>query len=132
VPSEHLVDQRLVAHPPPARLLAELIEHARIDTDRDQFSGEQAKAFLASLKTQREAIEGELGYPLEWEELPSRRDCRIASYFNDVDPENEADWLRQHEWLAKRLNDLHRVLAPRVKTLEAVQPDDPLTPSASV
>ena len=83
-------------------------------------SGEQAKAFLASLKTQREAIERELGYVLEWEELPSRRDCRVASYFNDVDPENEADWPRQHEWLAKRLNDLHRVLAPRVRTLEAV------------
>ena len=57
-------------------------------------------------------------YPLEWEELPSRRDCRIASYLNSVDPEDEADWPRQHEWLAKRLNDFHRVLAHRVKALE--------------
>jgi hypothetical protein len=86
-------------------------------------SGEQAKGFLTSLKTQREAIERELGYALEWEELPSRRDCRIACYFNQVDPENEADWPRQHEWLAKRLNDLHRVLASRVKTLATVPAD---------
>ena len=35
-------------------------------------SGEEAKGFLASLKGQREAIEGELGYHLEWEELPAR------------------------------------------------------------
>ena len=28
-----------------------------------------------------------------------------------VDPENKADWARQHEWLAGHLNDLHRVLA---------------------
>ncbi len=95
-------------------------------------SGDQAKGFIASLKAQREQIERELGYPLEWEELPARRDSRIACYLSDVDPENESDWPRQHEWLAKRLNDMHRVLAPRVKTLEAVQqPDDPFRHGAS-
>jgi hypothetical protein len=36
---------------------------------------------------------------------------------NDVDPEDEADWPRQHQWLAKRLNDFHRVFANRVKAL---------------
>ena len=87
-------------------------------------SGEEAKGFLASLKGQREAIEGELGYHLEWEELPARRDCRVACYLNDVDPENEVDWTRQHEWLAQHLNDLHRVLAPRVRTLEATLPPE--------
>lgn len=87
-------------------------------------SGDQAKGFLATFKTQREQIERQLGYPMEWEELPARRDCRIACYLNQVDPEDEADWPRQHEWLAKRLNDLHRVLGPRVKTLEVAQPPD--------
>lgn len=96
-------------------------------------AGDQAKAFLAALKAQSEAIERELGYSLEWEELPSRRDCRIACYLNEVDPENAADWPRQHEWLAKRLNDLHRVLASRVKVLEVTRPpDDQLARSASV
>ena len=87
-------------------------------------SGEEAKGFLASLKGQCEAIEEELGYQLEWEELPARRDCRVACYLNDVDPENKADWARQHEWLAGHLNDLHRVLAPRVRTLEATLPPE--------
>ena len=87
-------------------------------------SGEEAKRFLASLNGQREAIEGELGYHLEWEELPARRDCRVACYLNDVDPENEVDWPSQHEWLARHLNDLHRVLAPRVRTLEATLPPE--------
>lgn len=81
-------------------------------------SGDLAKSFFALLRGQQEAIERELGYPLEWEELPSRRDCRIASYLSAVDPEDEADWPRQHQWLAKRLNDLHRVLAQRVRALE--------------
>jgi len=82
-------------------------------------SGDQAKRYFALLRGQREAIERELGYNLEWQELPSRRDCRIASHLNNVDPEAETEWPRQHEWLAKRLNDLHRVFSQRVKTLEA-------------
>jgi hypothetical protein len=82
-------------------------------------SGDRAKAYLGLLKSQKDAIEQELGYPLAWEELPSRRDCRIACYLNEVDPEEETDWPRQHEWLAKRLNDLHRVFIHRVAALDA-------------
>ena len=58
-------------------------------------SGDRAKAFFGLLKDQKVPIEQELGYPLEWEELPSRRDCRVSSYLNEADPENEADWPRQ-------------------------------------
>lgn len=80
---------------------------------------EQAKAFFGLLKAQKEAVEKELGYPLEWEELPSRRDSRIAIYNNGVDPDNDSDWAIQHQWLAKHLNDFHRVLAARVGALDA-------------
>ena len=82
-------------------------------------AGDRAKAFFGLLKRQRDAIERELGFPLEWEELPSRRDCRISSYLNDVDPEDEADWPRQLGWLAKRLNDLHRAFSERLSALDA-------------
>lgn len=82
-------------------------------------AGDRAKAFFGLLQRQKEAVERELGFSLEWEELPSRRDCRISSYLNDVDPEDDADWPRQHEWLAKRLNDMHRVFAQRVRVLDA-------------
>lgn len=84
-------------------------------------SGENAKAFFGLLEQQKDAIEQELGYPLEWEELPRGTDSRIATYFSDVDPEDDSDWPRQHAWLAQRLNEMHRVFAPRVKTLD---PDD--------
>ncbi len=90
-------------------------------------SGDHAKAFFGLLERQKSVIEQELGYPLEWEDLPTRQDCRISSYLNDVDPEDEADWPRQHEWLAKRLNDMHRVFSHRVRALDADnwQPDEP-------
>ena len=81
-------------------------------------AGESAKPLFAMLMEQKEEIEQELGYRLEWEELPAKRDCRICSYLEGVDPEDESDWPRQHEWLAKRLNDLHRVFANRVRSLD--------------
>jgi hypothetical protein len=83
-------------------------------------SSAEAKRYFAVLHKQREAIERELGYELEWEELPAKRDCRIACYLNDVGPENQSDWPHQHEWLAKHLNDLHRVFAQRVRALELI------------
>lgn len=79
---------------------------------------ENAKAFFHELLKQKDAIEAELGYPLLWEELPNRRDSRISVVLDDVDPEDEADWPRQHQWLAQKLNDFHRVFANRVKTLD--------------
>jgi hypothetical protein len=85
-------------------------------------SGDEAKSYFRLLREQRETIEHELGYALEWEELPDGRDSRIATYLNAVDPEDQADWPRQHEWLAKRLNDLHRVLANRVRVLDISAP----------
>lgn len=82
-------------------------------------SGHKAKAFFFLLREQQEAIEQALGYALEWEELPARRDCRISAYLNDVDPEDETDWRRQHDWLAAKLNDMHRVFLGRVRALNA-------------
>ena len=79
--------------------------------------GEQAKTTMRRLKLQQEAIEQEFGAPLDWDEAPSRRDCRVACLL-DADPEDETDWPRQHEWLANRLNDLHRVFARRVSVLD--------------
>ncbi len=81
-------------------------------------TGDRAKAFFGLLENQKAEIEKQLGYPLEWQELPEAEACRIACYLNDVDPADQADWPRQHEWLAKRLNEMHVVFAPRVKALE--------------
>jgi Domain of unknown function (DUF4268) len=80
--------------------------------------GAPAKTYFGLLKNQQAEIERELGYPLEWQELPEGQDSRIAIFLNDADPADEADWSRQHDWLVKRLNEMHRVLAPRVQNLE--------------
>jgi hypothetical protein len=81
-------------------------------------SSDKAKAFFNLLEAQKDQIERELGFALDWEELPEGKDSRIVVSLDDADPENEADWTRQHEWLARRLNEMHRVLAPRVRLLD--------------
>jgi hypothetical protein len=81
--------------------------------------GTNAKAFFGLLGEHAGAIEKELGYPLSWEELQAS--SRIAVYLDDVDPDDETDWPRQHEWLAEHLNEFHRVFSPRIESLD---PDD--------
>ena len=70
------------------------------------------------LKRQKEKIEKELGYPLEWGvQKPQSRDKIIGCYFSGADPEDESDRHSQHKWLARHLNDLHRAFAPRLQNL---------------
>ena len=82
-------------------------------------SNPHAKAFFHLLHAQKAQLQAELCYPLDWEELPEGKDTRISAPLNDTDPENRADWPRQHEWLVARLNDFYRVFAGRVKSLIA-------------
>ena len=80
-------------------------------------SGTNANKRFDLLEQQKDDIERELDYPLEWEELPTKRDCRIAYYLQEADPWDETDWPGQHEWLAEHLNKMHNVFSGRVKNL---------------
>jgi hypothetical protein len=77
--------------------------------------GDKAKGALSLLKQQKAAIEEELGSSLRWDEMG--REARVAAQLDGADPEDRNDWPRQHEWLAKRLNDIHRTFAGRVRAL---------------
>lgn len=84
-------------------------------------SGAKAKSFYHLLSMQKAEIERELGSPLIWEELPEGLDSRISYVLDSVDVEDEGDWKRQHEWLAGRLNQMHRVFAGRVRALDPAE-----------
>ena len=90
-------------------------KYVRVDL---YLSGEEANERLGLLELQKDEIERELGYALEWgDQSPTARDRRIAYYHRDIDPEDESDWHRQHEWIAKHLNDLYRAFVHRVRSL---------------
>ena len=79
-------------------------------------TGEKAGEHHDLLEQKKDEIEHELGFSLEWsDQSPTAKERRIAYYRRDVDPDDESDWSAQHEWLAKHLNQLHRVLVQRVR-----------------
>ena len=83
-------------------------------------SSEMAKAYFSLLKKDEKTIESELASPLNWEELPNRKECRI-SIRNDVDPTKRQDWPNQHLWLAEKLEILYKIFSPRVKKIDPTE-----------
>ena len=77
-----------------------------------RLAGTNAKVLFSRLESQRAEIEQEAGFALEWE------DYRIVHRLDNVDPLDEEDWTRQHEWLARSLNAMHRVFSPRIQDLD--------------
>lgn len=82
-------------------------------------AGRSAKAFFGLLEQQREAIEREMQCALEWEGMPDKQDARISVYMNGADPADRSAWSHQHRWLVDKLNDLHRVFAQRIRSLNS-------------
>jgi hypothetical protein len=83
----------------------------------------RAKIFFHSLQEQQPQIESELGWTLEWQELPGKKESRLAMYLPNIDPSDRKKWPEICEWLQKRLEKMHKVLAPRVKALDSQMPD---------
>ena len=81
--------------------------------------GPNAKTFFDALmeqQTQTE-IEEEFVESLEWREEGPRGDRRLRLKKVDVNPDDETDWPRQHEWLATKLEKLNEVFRPRIMAL---------------
>ncbi len=82
-------------------------------------SGEAAvQRYVAALQQGREAIEATVGYPLEWVAALEGRDHRICVTAKGADIARRADWARQHQWLAERLEELYRAFAGRLRVLD--------------
>ena len=81
--------------------------------------GPIAKTHYQMLLQDKDVIETEFGDALMWEELPGKKESRIAIRKDVVDLANRDDWPAQHLWLAEKLERLHKVFGPRVKELNA-------------
>ena len=80
--------------------------------------GTNAKKHFDLLKEQRQEIENEFGYQLEWEKLPEGKQSLISLHKMNTDPRDETNWQNQHEWLASKLELFDKVFRPRVKALD--------------
>jgi hypothetical protein len=79
--------------------------------------GQGAKTRFARLLEQRQTIEQQLGFELDWQELPDAIACRIATWLPDASIEDESRWDDYLTWLEQRLVIMDKVLRPIVKAL---------------
>ena len=78
---------------------------------------EHAKQYYELLYDQKESVETELGYDLEWQHLEERKGSRIAKYREgQIDNEDERQELI--EWLYGKAVEFHRVFGQRIQSLQ--------------
>ena len=81
-------------------------------------NGPNAKLEFALLEKQKESIEMALGFSLNWHNPDNKAMCRLYTRQN-ADFLNESQWPVQFEWLRQRLETMHKVFAPIVKSLKS-------------
>ncbi len=79
--------------------------------------GTEAKSRFANLLVQRNEIEAQLGFELDWQELPESMACRIATWYPNASLEDENRWDEYLEWTVQRLIKMDQVLRPIIKML---------------
>ena len=82
-------------------------------------TGPYAKPHFRLLKEDQAIIESEMGVPLEWEELPDKKESRVILRFHGVDPTDRQQWTKQHQWFREKLESFHKVFSRRIKQLNA-------------
>jgi Domain of unknown function (DUF4268)/T5orf172 domain len=68
----------------------------------------------------RDRIEEEVGFRLQWLRDRGLKESHIAIERDDIDPRNATDWKRQHEWLSAVVSTFEKVIAPRIAKLPPI------------
>ena len=84
-----------------------------------RMQGPNATAHFHLLEEQAVEIEQKFDAPLEWNELPGKKSCRVSLHKKDTDPTDEGDLPNQHAWLAEKLKLFDNVFRERIQDLDA-------------
>lgn len=79
--------------------------------------GSEAKSRFANLYAKRQEIEAQLGFELDWQELPESKACRVAAWYPGASIEDQSRWGEYLDWITQRLIKMDQVLRPIVKAL---------------
>lgn len=77
----------------------------------------ESKRLFQALAAQREQLEQQLGFALDWQELPEAQACRIASWRPNSPLEEEASWSEYLDWFVERLVKMNAVFRPVIQAL---------------
>lgn len=78
---------------------------------------EQSKAYFQQLHQREIEIQQQLGFALEWDELPDAHACRIGVARTESPLSDEARWTEYFAWLAECGEKLDRVFRPIIRGL---------------
>ncbi len=81
-------------------------------------AGPYARSRFDALKTQREAIEAEIGQRLEWRKHAGAKESRIWLYKSAADPNDHSHWPEQHAWLSKTLATFDSAFRNRLQQID--------------
>lgn len=77
-----------------------------------------SKEYFGLLIADKDEIEREVGYSLEWQERPDIESSYLVLSQNS-DPREKEEWTTQHEWLCKGLEAFHRAFSTRLKSMRS-------------
>ena len=106
--------------------------HVLVDTHKKRISirlkihpGEERLAIYNLLLQDKSAIETEIGCPLDWEKMPTKKSSYISLRKN-TDPTKDSNWPDQHQWMLKYLEKFRTTFGGRIKSMDTGdwQPED--------
>lgn len=86
--------------------------------------GPNGKQNFRRLADQKSAIEAEIGYPLDWRELPQKDASRILIMRQNSNFRDDTRWPEQHSWLATTLEKFDAAFRRRIQELPANYEDE--------
>lgn len=78
---------------------------------------DESKRMYEALRAQKDSIEQQLGFALDWQELPDAHACRIATWRQDSPLEDEAQWPQYLDWFVQRIVKMNAVFRPVIQEL---------------
>ena len=80
---------------------------------------QNAKPYFHLLHENREAIENELGFEMDWRELPEKISSKLRYLRSECDPLDRDRWGEYIEWMREHLETMNDVFRPKIRALNA-------------
>lgn len=81
--------------------------------------GPHAKPHFHLLHKDEAVLEEAFGEPLNWREMPDKKESHISLTKPETDPTIREQWPEQQAWLFEKLQRLHRTFSQPIKQLDA-------------
>ena len=79
---------------------------------------DNAKDLYSGLLSQKDSIESELDYKLDWQYLEDKIACRVAIYLDNADINEHETWTDINLWMSEKIVDFIKVFKHRLQQLD--------------